>query len=56
MAVNGRKRIPERGTAGMRAPKWNGVKDGKQAVGLEHKRGEGYGWWGGQGLEDTEPC
>ena len=47
MVVKGRKRIPERGTAGMRAPKWNGVKDWKQAVGLEHKRREGCGWLGG---------
>lgn len=54
--MNGRKRIPERGRAGMRAPKWNGVKGWKQAVGLEHKRGQGYGWQGGQGLEDTELC
>ena len=40
----------------MRAPKWNSVKGWKQAVGLEHKRGDGCGWQGGQGLEDTELC
>lgn len=37
----------------MRAPKWNGVKDWKQAVGLEHKR-RGCGWLGGKDLEDRE--
>lgn len=40
----------------MKAPKWNGVKHRKQAVGLERKRSEGCGWLGGQDLEDRELC